>query len=90
MLWAFRNSGTFSKHGCFWQDQVSRDICHGLNMLMDVLIGPNFKDLLAWVKYLNGLLEQDQMSASPYSMIQMLYLLVLYVIFTWTDVICMC
>lgn len=32
----YLNPGTYSKHGCFWQDQIPRTICHEPHMLMDV------------------------------------------------------
>lgn len=37
----YLNLETFSKHGCFGLDQISRTTWHGPNVSMDILTGPN-------------------------------------------------
>ena len=38
--------------------KTKQNTCPGPNLLMDILIGPNFKDFLAWTKYLIDVLEK--------------------------------
>lgn len=41
---------------------ISRTIWRGPNILMDILTGADFKDLLVWAKCLHRHFGQDQMS----------------------------
>ena len=40
------------------KEKTKQNTCPGPNLLMDILIGPNFKDFLAWTKYLIDVLEK--------------------------------
>lgn len=64
MLWAIWTQGcrlycenVWCEH--FWQNQISKTIWHGPNMLRVFLIGPNCKDLLVWIDHTSHLLVKS-------------------------------
>lgn len=61
---SYLNLGMSSKCGHFGQDQISRTIWSGPNMLLDISDETKFQGPLAWTKCLHGCFEQDQISTN--------------------------